>query len=66
VSVGEVGQLLTGLAALVAAIQGWRNGKKIDAVHESTNGRMDKLLAVTKAASFAAGQKDEKDKKGDG
>ena len=61
-SIGEVGQLLTGVAALWAAITGWRNGRKIDAVHESTNGKMDKLLEVTQAASFAAGQKDEQEK----
>ena len=63
-SFGEVGQLMTGVAALLAAITGFRNGRKIDAVHASTNGKMEELLAVTKTASFAAGQKDEKDRSG--
>ena len=64
-TLGEIGQLLTGVAALWAAISSARNGRKIDAVHESTNGKMEQLLKVTKAASFAAGQKDEKER-GDG
>jgi hypothetical protein len=37
-TLGEVGQLLTGVAALYAAVMGARNGKKLDAVHKSTNG----------------------------
>jgi hypothetical protein len=61
-NIGEIGQLLTGLAAAVAAINSLRNSRKIDAVHESTNGKMDALIELTRSSSFAAGQKDEQDK----
>lgn len=64
VTVGEVGQFLTGIAAIfsaVSAVVGLRNGRKIDAVHTATNGKMEELLNLTKTASFAAGQKDQKD-----
>lgn len=60
-TVGELGQLLTGLAALWAAVTGWRNGRKIDEVHRSTNGKMDQLVAEVRIASFAAGKQAEKD-----
>jgi predicted butyrate kinase (DUF1464 family) len=63
-TLGEVGQLCSGLGVLYTAIMTVRNGRKIDAVHESTNGKMDKLLEVTKSSSFAAGQKEQKDSDG--
>jgi hypothetical protein len=60
-TIGEVGQLMTGVAALYAAISSNRNGKKIDEVHKSTNGKMEQLLQVTRAASFAEGRKEQKE-----
>jgi hypothetical protein len=61
-NIGEVGELMIGVASLYTAIMTARNGRKIDAVHESTNGKMDSLIELTRSSSFAAGQKDEKDK----
>jgi hypothetical protein len=41
-----------------------RNSRKIEEVHESTNGKMDTLLALVKKSSFAEGVKSETDKEG--
>jgi hypothetical protein len=60
VELGGIGELLIGVASIYTAIMTAKNGRKIDAVHESTNGKMDRLLDLTKSSSFAAGQKDEK------
>jgi autotransporter translocation and assembly factor TamB len=63
---GEIAQLITSAATLIGVIVGGvvslRNSTKIDEVHKSTNGKMDQLVTEVRAASFAAGQKDEKDK----
>jgi hypothetical protein len=64
-TIGEVGQFFTGAAALWAALNSVRNSRKLDEVHKNVDGKMDKLLKLTGDASFAAGQKDEKEK-GDG
>jgi hypothetical protein len=60
-NIGEIGQLLTGLAASVAAINSLRNSRKIDAVRTATDGIVTKLVATTKKEAFAAGQKDQKE-----
>lgn len=39
-----------------------QNSAKIEEVHKSTNGKMDKLLEVTGAAEYAKGTKDEKNR----
>jgi hypothetical protein len=64
----EVAAVCAALAALISALTGlagiiisFQNGKKIDEVHKTTNGKMEQLLAITKTAAFAAGKKDEKD-----
>jgi hypothetical protein len=62
VTVGELGQFLTGAAALWAAINSMRNSKKIDEVHKATNSIVTKLVETTKIEAFAAGQKDQKEK----
>jgi hypothetical protein len=59
---GEGAQLLTAIAALVAALASLRNGRKIDEVHKATNSMKDELVAVTQKEAFAAGQKSEKAK----
>jgi len=59
---GEIGQLLTGIAACFAAINSARNSRKLDAVHKSTDGIVAELVNTSKTEAFAAGQKDEKDK----
>jgi hypothetical protein len=62
VNIGEVGQLMTGFAATVAAINSLRNTRKIEAVHKATDGIVTRLVETTKVEAFAAGQKDEQDK----
>jgi len=59
---GEFGQLMTGMAALGAFLNSLRNSRKIEEVRLNTNGKMEELVTEVRAASFAAGQKDEKEK----
>jgi hypothetical protein len=63
---GEVAQIITSVATLLGVIGGilvsLRNQKKIEAVHKSTNGKMEELIGVVKKASFAEGVKSETDK----
>jgi hypothetical protein len=54
-TIGEVGQLLTGVAALYAAIMGARNSKKLDEVHKSTNGLAARNEAIAKKLGVAEG-----------
>ncbi len=52
-------------AVIAASISAWAsivNSSKIQDVHIAINSRMDQLIEVTKAASHAAGVKDEQDK----
>ncbi len=61
----EVAQVITALATLTASVGAFlvslRNSRKIEEVHKSTNGKMDQLVTEVRAASFAAGKKDQKD-----
>ncbi len=61
---GEVAQIIVALATLVSSIGallvGWRNSRKIEAVHQATNGITDRLVASTAKASHAEGVADEK------
>jgi len=66
--VGEVGQMFTGIAALMAAINSMRNSRliehvtqKVEAVRKATDGIVTKLVETTKIEAFAAGQKDQKE-----
>ncbi len=63
---GEVAQIITSLATLVAAcgalLVGWRNSTKIEQVHIATNSLTDRLVATTKSEAHAAGVKEEKDR----
>ena len=65
---GEIAQIITSLATLVASagafILGWRNANKIEQVHIATNSMKDELVAVTAKASHAEGVKEEKDRQG--
>ena len=54
-TLGEIGQLLTGIAALYAAIMGVRNSKKLDEVHKSTNGLAERNEAIAKKLGIAEG-----------
>lgn len=53
---------MTGMAALGAFLNSLRNSRKIEEVRLNTNGKMEELVTEVRAASFAAGQKDEKEK----
>ena len=43
------------LVAILALIQGMKNGRATEEIHLSVNSRMDELLAVTKGESHAEG-----------
>jgi hypothetical protein len=62
----EMAQIITSVATLLGVVGGilvsLRNQKKIEAVHTSTNGKMEELIEVVKKASFAEGVKSETDK----
>ena len=61
----ELSQIIISLSTLVgvvgSTVVSLRNSKKIEEVHQSTDGKMDELLKLTAHSSFAAGQKDEKE-----
>jgi len=69
VSAGEIAQLMTSAATLLGVIGGivvsLRNSRKLEDVHQSTDGKMDALITEVRAASFAKGVKSETDKHDD-
>jgi hypothetical protein len=60
---GGVGSLLT---AIVSAWISLRNSHKIDVLHQSTNSRMDELIAATRAEEQAKTQVVAADAKAEG
>lgn len=56
-SIGEVAQLLTAIAAVGSCIASLRNSRKIEAVRHATNSLVDRLVDKTASASDAAGFK---------
>ena len=58
-SAGELAQLITAFATLIASIGavilGWHNSNKIEQVHKATNGLTTKLVDLTATSSKAAG-----------
>jgi len=62
ITIAEVSQILTAIAAVGGVVIGWRNSRQIEVVRHATNSLTDKLVAVTKTESYAAGVKDEKDR----
>jgi hypothetical protein len=61
VTVGEIAQLLTSIAVVGSWIQSWRNSKKIDEVHKSTNGLAMRNEAIAEKLGIAKGKQQEKD-----
>lgn len=61
-TLADVSQFITAIAALGAVLMSARNGRKIEEVHLSINGRMDELLKVTSEAQHALGVKQEFDR----
>jgi hypothetical protein len=63
---GDVALILTALGTLISSLGSvavsLRNSRKIDAVHDSTNGKMDALLKLTAKSSKAEGTAEEKAK----
>ena len=56
------GTVFNGIAVIGGLVVSLRNSSKIEQVHQSTNGKMDALIAEVRAASFAKGVKSEQDK----
>jgi hypothetical protein len=54
---GEIAQLITAVVLALNFVQSWRNGKKIEEVHKSTNSMKDALVASTAKENYAAGVK---------
>jgi hypothetical protein len=58
-SVGELAQLITAVATLIASIGafaiGWHNSNKIEVIHQATNGLTSKLVGLTATSSKAEG-----------
>lgn len=52
-----LGVLFNGMAALLGALQSYRNGKAIQQVHLATNSMKDALVASTDREAFARGVK---------
>jgi len=63
---GEVAQIITSVATLIAAcgaiLIGWWNSTKIEQVHKATNSLTDRLVETTKLEAHAAGVKEEQDR----
>jgi hypothetical protein len=64
----ELAPLITSIATLLGVIiNGFisaRNGRKLSVVHNAVNGKMEELVKEVRKASFAEGEKAEKDKDG--
>jgi hypothetical protein len=64
----EIAPVITSIATLLGVvINGFisaRNGRKLTVVHNAVNGKMEELVKVVEAASFAKGVKAEKEKDG--
>lgn len=60
-TLGEVSQFLTALAAVGGLIVSFLNRKKIEIVHKATNSMKDELVALTAKSSFQEGVKHEQD-----
>jgi len=64
---GEVAQIITSLATLIAAVGailiGLRNSTKIEQVHKATNSLTDRLVETTKLEAHAEGLKQGRDEK---
>ena len=61
----ELTNFLLSVAAILTPISviivGWITNRKLTKVHDSVNGKMEKLLEVSNAASKAEGVKEEKE-----
>lgn len=60
--VGDLIQLFVAGLMFLTFLQSRSNSKKIDDVHIATNSMKDELVKATAASSFAAGEKQERDR----
>jgi hypothetical protein len=56
-TLGDISQFIIAFAVAVNAWQSYRNGRKIDVVHDATNSMKDALVASTEKESYARGMK---------
>lgn len=59
---GDFAQVVTAAGILITAVGTFRNGRGIKDVVKHTNSMKDELVKEVRVASFAAGEKAEKDK----
>jgi hypothetical protein len=52
----DVGSMLTGVGVLMTALLSWLGYRQSRQTHQSTNSKMDRLLAVTGESEFAKGR----------
>lgn len=57
---GEFAQILTAIAALGGLAISWRNGRKIEAVHQSTNGMSERNEQIARKLGVEEGKAEEK------
>jgi hypothetical protein len=66
---GEIALIITALGtfttSLGSVVMTLRNGRKIDAVHSSTNGKMEELLKLTAKSAHAEGVLEQKGQRPD-
>lgn len=65
VTLGEIAQTITALAAAAAVALTWRNSRKIEQVHKATNSMKDELVTEVRNASLAEGIKQGRAERGD-
>jgi hypothetical protein len=58
--VGALAACTGAVAAMLAALHGWRNAQAIQSIHVDINSRMTQLLEVTGHAKYAEGVTDAK------
>jgi hypothetical protein len=61
-TISEISQVLTSIAAIGGLIVSVLNRRKIETVHRATNSMKDELVALTAKSSHAEGVKEEKDR----
>jgi hypothetical protein len=55
---GEAAQMITAIAAVGSMLASLRNARKIDQVHQATDGIVERLVTSAKAEAHAAGVKE--------
>jgi hypothetical protein len=61
-TVGEVAQMITAVAAVGGVFASLRNGRKIDVVHQTTNSLAKRNEVIARELGIAEGKAEERDK----